>query len=78
MVHAHPADVDELKRKREAWLTTLASVTEIRVVPDDGIERGDCVVDTPVGRLDGRLSTQLDAMESAMRKALSNEGGGPG
>ena len=78
VVHAHPADVDELKRKREAWLTTLASVTEIRVVPDDGIERGDCVVDTPVGRLDGRLSTQLDAMESAMRKALSNEGGGPG
>jgi len=78
VVHAHPADVDELKRAREAWLSTLASITEIRVVPDDGLERGDCVVDTPVGRLDGRLSTQLEAMESAMRKALSDEGGGPG
>lgn len=77
VVHANPVDVEALLRAREAWLSSLASVTDVRVVPDAGLGRGSCVVETPVGRLDGRLATQLDALEAAMRKAMADEGEGP-
>jgi flagellar biosynthesis/type III secretory pathway protein FliH len=72
VVHAHPEDVAALTHARQAWLASLAAVTDIRVVPEAGLERGSCVVETPVGRLDARLATQLDALEAALRGALAN------
>jgi len=36
-------------------------------VADASVGRNGCVVETPVGRLDARLQTQLDALERALR-----------
>jgi flagellar biosynthesis/type III secretory pathway protein FliH len=55
-VRVHPDDV--------------AFVTErlpgVKVTEDDALARGGCVVDTEVGRIDGRLESQLAAIERGL------------
>jgi flagellar assembly protein FliH len=75
VLRTHPEDLNRLTLEREAWLARLPMVADIRVVADTTVDRGGCIVDTPVGRLDARLSTQLDALEKALRRAMGEEGG---
>ncbi len=55
-----------------ARLAAVAAGVQIHVVADPQIDRGGCIVETSVGRLDARLDTQLDALT----KALASGGGG--
>ncbi|RDU98065.1 type III secretion system stator protein SctL [Trinickia dinghuensis] len=38
----------------------------VRVVADASLGSGDCIVETPAGSIDARLSTQIDAIRSAI------------
>lgn len=65
----NPEDVPLLKnaaQKGEAGITTA----QFEVVADASIARGDCVVDTDFGTVDGRLSTRLEELYRAARAAL--------
>lgn len=75
VLRTHPEDLSRLTAEREAWLARLPMVADIRFVADASVDRGGCIVETPIGRLDARLSTQLDALESALREAMGEEGG---
>lgn len=61
----NPDDRAAIEASRPALLRRLATAVELRVVDDATIARGGCVVDTPAGRLDARLATQLAALERA-------------
>jgi flagellar biosynthesis/type III secretory pathway protein FliH len=39
----------------------------VRFVADDRVARGGCIIETELGVVDARLSTQLDAIERALR-----------
>jgi flagellar biosynthesis/type III secretory pathway protein FliH len=65
-VRVHPEDLATLERTRPDLVARLATGIEARFVPDAEIDRFGCVVETPLGRLDARLSTQLDALERAL------------
>ena len=53
----------DYKRVREAIRSTNAS---IRVKEDTGLERGDFIIDTIETHLDGRISSQIDAVGRAL------------
>lgn len=66
VVRLHPQDLEAVARDRARLATRVANGVEVKLTVDPGIERNGCVVDSPVGRLDARLSTQLDALERAL------------
>jgi flagellar biosynthesis/type III secretory pathway protein FliH len=67
VLRVHPDDCAAVEQARPNWLTKVASAADVRVVADATVGRHGCVVETPVGRLDARLQTQLDALEGALR-----------
>ena len=69
VLRVHPDDLAAVEQTRPNWSQRLASAADVRVVADDSVGRHGCVVETPVGRLDARLQTQLDALERALRGA---------
>jgi len=66
VLRVHPEDLAVVEQTRLQWSQRIATAA-VRVVADDSVGRHGCVVETPVGRLDARLETQLDALERALR-----------
>jgi flagellar biosynthesis/type III secretory pathway protein FliH len=67
VLRVHSDDLVAVEQARPKWLQRIAAAADVRVVADDTVGRQGCVVETPVGRLDARLQTQLDAFERALR-----------
>jgi flagellar biosynthesis/type III secretory pathway protein FliH len=67
VLRVHPEDLATALAERPRWAERLDAAIQLRVVPDPTVGRAGCVVETPVGRLDARLSSQLDAFERAVR-----------
>lgn len=68
-IRLHPEDVklvDGPTLAGEAGLSAAA----IEVVPDPTLERGDCMVDTDFGKVDGRLRTRLEELHRAAQGAM--------
>jgi flagellar assembly protein FliH len=66
VVRVHPQDFEAVTRDRMRLSARVANGVEVRIAADPGVERNGCLVDSPLGRLDARLSTQLDALERAL------------
>lgn len=65
-VHVSPHD-DELVRAAQAELVgVLGSVDQLRLVADEGVSRGGCIVETERGRFDARIETQLQDRKSVV------------
>jgi type III secretion protein L len=76
VVRVAPASVEVMKQavaNRRAALDDEAHAADaavraqaVRVVADASLGNDDCVVETPAGSIDARLSTQIDAIRSAI------------
>ncbi|WP_116136855.1 type III secretion system stator protein SctL [Trinickia diaoshuihuensis] len=76
VVRVAPASVEVMKQAvahRRAALADEAHAADaavraqaVRVVADASLGDDDCVVETPAGSIDARLSTQIDAIRSAI------------
>jgi flagellar biosynthesis/type III secretory pathway protein FliH len=64
VLRVHPDDLAAVEATRSTWGVAV----EVRLVADEAVGRHGCVVETPAGRLDARLETQLAALERAIRK----------
>jgi flagellar assembly protein FliH len=67
VVRVHPDDLAAVEADRRRWADGPGASLQLRVVADPAVARAGCVVETPVGRLDARLASQLDALERAVR-----------
>ncbi len=70
ILRVHPDDLAAVEAQRAHWLARVGALAEVRLMADPDVGRQGCVVETPVGRLDARLQTQLDALERALRGYL--------
>jgi len=64
-VRIHPEDLPAVEARREA-LEAGGSAAALELVADEAVGRHGCVIDTPQGRVDARLETQLAALERAL------------
>lgn len=72
-VHVEPDSYDLILMARSEFQSMLTDGTAIiEVVSDDALKPGDCVIETPNGDVDARLSTQLNLMKSAIQSVLNN------
>lgn len=65
-----PAQADRLQQRLHELLAGYNSLRLVEVVPDPRLERGDCILETEIGVVDGSLETQLGALERALRSRL--------
>ncbi|MBR4384311.1 MAG: flagellar assembly protein FliH [Selenomonadaceae bacterium] len=72
-VHVDPDSYDLVLMARSEFQSMLTDGTAIiEVVSDEALKPGDCVIETPNGGVDARLSTQLDLMKNAVQSVLNN------
>ncbi len=71
-VHVEPDSYDLVLMARsefQSMLTDGAAILEI--VSDEALKPGDCLIETPNGGVDARLSTQIEVMKDAVKKVLN-------
>ena len=73
VIRVHPDDCARLQAHQQLLAAPLEPGSELRIVADEAVERFGCVVDTPTGRLDARLQTQLAILERAVFGATESE-----
>ena len=71
VLRVHPDDFPAVVKSKPRWLAGDDAAANVRVMADGSVGRYGCVVETPVGRLDARLQTQLDVLERALGGALA-------
>lgn len=64
-VRIHPGDLPAVEARRAA-LEAGAPAAVLELVADEAVGRHGCVIETPQGRVDARLETQLAALERAL------------
>jgi type III secretion system HrpE/YscL family protein len=67
VVRLNPADLEAVERGKPRLLERVRSARAVSLRGDDAVPRGGCVVETELGIVDARLSTQLEAIERALR-----------
>lgn len=70
-IHVEPDSYDLILMARnefQSMLTDGAAILE--VVSDEALRPGDCLIETPNGGVDARLSTQIELMKDAIKKVL--------
>jgi flagellar assembly protein FliH len=75
-LRVHPADESVVQSHRNAFLSSLGNVREMIIEADERVERGGCIIESPSGNIDARISTQLHQIEAALFGASSNGGDG--
>ncbi len=67
LIRVHPDDLAALERGRPRLIERCRSARAVSWKGDEAVPRGGCVLDTELGFVDARLSTQLDAIERALK-----------
>ena len=70
-VRVHPDDAVAVTARRDALVRRAPRAAVLEIVSDESVGRHGCVIETPVGRVDARLETQLAALERALTEATN-------
>lgn len=66
VLRVHPDELATIQRQRPRLASRLEAAAELELIADPEIAPRGCVVETPIGRVDAQLATQLDALERAL------------
>jgi flagellar assembly protein FliH len=69
VVRVHPEDLGLVEAAVASGAAGI-SAAQVQVAGDASLDRGDCVVDTDFGTVDGRLRTRLEELFRAANSAL--------
>jgi flagellar biosynthesis/type III secretory pathway protein FliH len=67
VLRVSPEDLAALERGKPRLVERCRSARLVAFRADEAVGRGGCIVETELGVVDARLSTQLDAIERALR-----------
>ncbi len=71
-VHVDPDSYDLVLMARSEFQSMLTDGTAIvEIISDEALKPGDCVIETPNGGVDARLSTQIGLMKRAVESVLN-------
>jgi flagellar assembly protein FliH len=73
-VRLNTDDAETLRASGHDLTSSHFSLAKIEVIADPTLTPGDCVIETNLGTVDGRLSIRLEEMREAVDSALQQEG----
>ena len=65
------ADLDMTTAHKDELIRMMDTLKKVNIFEDNRVDRGGCIIETDVGAIDARISTQLDAMEQSIRSATT-------
>ncbi len=65
------ADLDMTTAHKDELIKMMETLKKVNIYEDSRVERGGCIIETEVGAIDARISTQLDAIEEAIRNTAT-------
>lgn len=65
------ADLDMTTAHKDELIKMMESLKKVNIYEDSRVDRGGCIIETDVGAIDARISTQLDTVEEAIRNSSS-------
>ncbi len=63
----HPDDYQVLKERLPAFARQFERLDELQLVPAENVPRGGCLLETPAGRVDASLDSQLAEIEAGLQ-----------
>ena len=72
-LRVNPRDEEILRHKRADVFSVSDSLRDMVIEADDKIEPGGCIVESELGNVDARLSTQLKSLEARLFEQKSSE-----
>lgn len=69
-VRVNPADVDRVKAIRDELLAVADTARELIISADRRVDVGGCIVESPSGNFDARISTQLKRIRESLMEAF--------
>lgn len=63
------ADLELTTAHKDEIIKMMESLRKVNIFEDSRIDRGGCIIETDVGAIDARISTQLKEIEEAIRDA---------
>lgn len=76
-LRVHPEDGAILRANTAQVAQAAPAVARLEILDDSSLERGDCLIDTDFGEIDGRLSTRFAELRRALHES-NEEGTGAG
>jgi len=67
-LHLNPSDVEILQAVHSTLLPNELESKSIIITPDRSVDRGGCVLETSAGYIDGRISSQLEALSKTLKQ----------
>jgi flagellar assembly protein FliH len=71
IIHINPDDFDTVKDFKSELQNIYDSIKEINIQSNEKIERGSCRLESDLGNVDARFSTQIKIIEDALFEKLS-------
>ncbi len=71
VVHVAPGAYDLVDMARMEFQSLLEGNARLSVVSDESLSEGDCLLETPNGTVDAKLSTKLEAVKRAIQEVMS-------
>ena len=68
----HPLDIEELNEASKSLIHS-SSFNRIKIDPDERIERGGCLIETEIGSVDARVSTQLNELKKCLEDNIEKK-----
>lgn len=65
-IRLNPADIDILKIMNSK-LVMEPKLKETKIIEDPNVDRGGCILETEVGRIDARIQSQLSKIETSLK-----------
>lgn len=69
-IRANPEDIEVLNEHKPLFIASLSGLSNIEFIGDASITRGGCVLESPSGRVDATLETQLDEIFSHLKETM--------
>lgn len=66
VVRVNPSEVDALKAHQSEYEAMIDGLKRFEILSDGAIEPGSCAIETNLGNVDARISTQLEAVRAGL------------
>jgi hypothetical protein len=66
VVRVNPSEVEALKAHQSEYEAMIDGLKRFEIIADGAIEPGSCAIETNLGNVDARISTQLEAVRAGL------------
>lgn len=71
-VKVHPADLDFVLSRQDDFAKNIKGIRKLKILADNAVSPGGCVIETPSGTVDARIESQLSEIEQSLLEVSSN------